>query len=126
MLATLLLRFPLCVNVPPGLPLATAACGAAMTVFAVDGQDEIGVVPMEPDAAVAPLLTPLWTPLLALMCGELDTPPHFHANAGPGAPTAAAATIAASALAQDVAGRKKALVRMGSSSRREPNTAQRP
>jgi hypothetical protein len=126
MLAILLLRFPLCVNVPPGLLLATAACGAAMTVFAVDGQDEIGVVPMEPDAAVVPLLTPLWTPLLALMRGELDTPPHFHANAGPGAPTAAAATIAASAIAQDVAGRKKALVRMDSSSRRERNTAQRP
>jgi hypothetical protein len=73
-------------------------------------------------------VAPECVPAFALLLGEwtlpIDEPletPHDAASAGRGAPIAAAATNAASATAQEVVGRRKALVRMSSSSRRRPN-----
>jgi hypothetical protein len=80
-----------------------------MVAFVLDGQDEAGEPWVEPELLVCrpaiPLLaglTPPWAPELT---------PHA-ANAGPDAPIAAAAMIAASAVALQMAGNLEALVRM--------------
>ncbi len=50
-------------RIPAAPPEATAPC-AIIAVLAVDGQDEMLDVPVEPEAAVGPVYTPVAAPAL--------------------------------------------------------------
>jgi hypothetical protein len=93
-----------------------------MVAAVLGGQAEAGVPPVEPEL-------PVFTPAIPLLAGGTTlvlTPeltPHA-ANAGPDAPIAAEATIAASTVALQMAGNLEALVRIGVSSRRSGESTQ--
>jgi len=83
-----------------------------MVAFVLGGQDE-GLAPwVEPELPVCTPAIPLLAGLTFMWAPELT--PHA-ANAGPDAPTAAAAMIAASTVALHTAGNLEALVRIGAS-----------